>query len=157
MEPTQEIKNEVTDFLKKNNTAVIATVWEGEPYASTIHYVADEDFNIYFLSHRNTAKYLNVSSHQRAAIVVGAGPKHISIQAKGIVDLLVGEQAKAVTEKIEWLKSSHIIEHLPIDEMKKFEDKTPVAFKFEPLEMTFMNLDDDDYPNSKSKEYWKIS
>ena len=156
MNPTPEIKEEVREFIKKNNTCVIATVWKGEPHASTVHYVSDEYFNIYFLSHRNTSKYLNISSQQKASIVIGTGPKHISIQSKGVVDLFVGQGTEDLHQKFYWLKGAHLIEHWPIDEMKKFEDKEPVAFKFEPTEMTFMNLDDDSYPHSKGKEYFTV-
>jgi uncharacterized protein YhbP (UPF0306 family) len=156
MNPTPEINEEVKRFLKKHNTAVVATVWEGEPYASTVHYVSDDDLSIYFLAHRNTNKYLNVSSHQKASVVIGTGPKHISIQARGNLDLSVEKEAEMIIQKFKWLKGSQLIQHWPIEEMAKFEDKEPVAFKFEPLEMTFMNLDDEEYPESKGKEYYQI-
>ena len=89
-------------------------------------------------------------------MVIGTGPKHISIQTKGILNLFVGDGVKPMMEKFKWLKDSHLIEHWPIEEMAKFEDKEPVVFKFEPVEMTFMNLDDEDYPQSKGKEYFQI-
>lgn len=156
MSNIDKIKEEALDFIKKNNTAVIATVYKGEPFASAIHYVADDNWNIYFMSQRNTKKYFNISSQQKASVVIGSGPKHISIQSRGVVDMVTGKVADEVYEKIKWLKGSHIIENLPLEEMNKFKDKKPVAFKFEPLESHFMNLDDDSYPSSQGKEYWQI-
>jgi uncharacterized pyridoxamine 5'-phosphate oxidase family protein len=156
MNSSNSIKEEALTYLKKNNTAVIATIWKGEPHASTVHYIVDDDFNMYFLSHRNTSKYLNISSHQRAAVVVGTGPKHIGVQTKGIVDMVLGKERDKVFGLFHDLKESRSINHWPIEEMKIFEDKSPVAFKFEPLELTFLNLDDDAYPHSKGKNYHQL-
>lgn len=156
MKTLNTLQQEVREFLKNNNTAVIATVWNGEPHASTIHFESDEDMNIYFLSHRNTSKYLNISSHQRAAIVIGTGPKHISIQARGIVDIVVGDAEHEVLEQFKMLKEFNLIENAPTENMAIFEGLDPVVFKFEPLEMTFMNLDDSAYPESLGKDYHKI-
>jgi len=156
MDISEAIKEEVMTFLKTNNTAVLATVMDRLPYASTVHYVIDDDWSIYFLSHRNTSKYLSISAHQRAAVVVGTGPKHISVQAKGIIDICSLEKTKEIQEKFLWLKGSQIIDKMPIEEMKAFSDKNPVAFKFEPLELTFMNLDDEAYPASKGNTYHQI-
>lgn len=151
-----QIKAEAFDFLQKNHTAVIATAHDGELYASAVHYIIDEDWNFYFLSHRNTKKYLNISAKQKASIVVGVGPKHISVQARGIADLFVSEDSKKIVEKFKWIKGSHVIEHWPVEEMAKFEGAEPVVFRVEPLELIFMNLDDDTYPHSKGNEYHKI-
>lgn len=156
MKPTPEIIGEIREFLKNNNSAVIATVWQGDPHASTVHFESDEDFNIYFLAHRNTSKYLNISAKQKAAVVIGTGPKHITIQAKGIVDIVAGDKRKEIMDQFNLLKESKFIENLPIEKMAIFEGKDPVVFKFEPLEMHFMNLDDDKYPKSLSKEYYQV-
>lgn len=156
MDIPDAIKEEVMNFLKTNNTAVIATVMDKLPYASAVHYIIDDEYNIYFLSHRNTSKYLSISANQRAAIVVGTGPKHISVQAKGIVDMCSTETTKEIQEKFLWLKGSQVIDKMPIEEMEIFSDKNPIAFKFEPLELTFMNLDDENYPISKGKTYHQI-
>ncbi len=142
MSVSNEIKKEVLGFIKANNTAVVATILDGQPLASTIHYTSDDDFNIYFFSHRNTDKYVSISADGRAALVIGTGPKHISIQAKGIVSIVAGEAG--------------FISHWPIDEMAKFKDENPVAFKFEPLSLVFMNLDDDTYPSSRGQQYHQI-
>ena len=156
MKTRNKLEEEVMEFIKNNNTAVIATVWNNEPYASTIHYESDEDMNIYFLSHRNTSKYLNISSYQRGALVIGTGPKHISIQARGTVDIVVGELRDQVVEQFKMLKRVSFIENAPTENMEIFEGKDPVVFKFEPIEMTFMNLDNSDYPESLGKDYHKI-
>ncbi len=99
-----EIKKEAYKFLSNNNTAVIATIYKGEPYASTVHFESDEEMNIYFLSHMNTSKYVNVSHHQSGALVVGTGPKHISIQARGITDIVVGDTADEIKKHFNFLK-----------------------------------------------------
>ena len=156
MNSSNQIKEEVMTFLRKSNIAVVATVWNGEPYASAVHYTIGDDWSIYFLAHRNTNKYINISSHQKAVVVVGTGPKHISVQAKGVVDLVVGDEKEKILEKFAWLKGSGLISHWPVEEMAKFQNKEPVIFKFEPLELTFMNLDDDQYPNSKGTDYHQI-
>ncbi len=156
MAVSKEIKEEVVGFLKANNTAVIATALQGQPIASTIHYTSDDDFNIYFFSHRNTDKYVSISSGDQAALVIGTGPKHISIQAKGVVNIIAGEERERASQAFTLLREAGFVTHWPIDEMAKFKDENPVAFKFEPLELTFMNLDDDTYPVSKGHEYHQV-
>lgn len=156
MKVSDEVKEEAMNFLKKNNAAVIATTQGGKVYASTVHYIVDEHWTFYFLAHRNTDKYLNISVSQQAALVVGVGPKHISVQTQGVVDMVVGDERAEILDKFKWLKGSHLIDHWPIEEMTKFENKESVAFKFEPSRLTFMNLDDEEYPRSQSKEYYQI-
>jgi uncharacterized pyridoxamine 5'-phosphate oxidase family protein len=151
-----KLEEEVVEFLKNHNTAVIATVSNNEPYASTIHYESDENMNIYFLSHRNTGKYLNISSNPKTAIVVGTGPKHISIQARGVCEVISGNVREEILEQFKVLKRSNLIENAPTDNMTIFEGKDYEVFKFVPGDMTFMNLDDSDYPESLGKDFHKI-
>ena len=156
METSSKVKEEVLSFLKRNNTAVIATIQKGKPQASTIHYIVDDEWNIYFLTHRNTSKYVNISSNEQVAVVVGTGPKHITVQAMGIAIICAGEEMKRISRQFETLKESPSLQHWPVNEMAKFRDKNPVVFKFEPIELSFMNLDDDDYPYSKSVGYYHV-
>ena len=49
---------EALAFLRSHNTGVLATCGkDGEPHASAIFYVADEKFNIHFLTLFNSRKY----------------------------------------------------------------------------------------------------
>lgn len=152
----EQIKEEVMSFLMANNTAVVSTIFKEEIYSSTIHYIVDEKWNMYFLTQDNSKKYFNISSNQKVAVVVGTGPKHISVQARGIARELMGDDVREILPKFNWLKDSHIIEHWPLEEMDRFQDRNLAVFIIEPLEMLFMNLDDENYPLSQDTKYHQI-
>ena len=83
------IKRIAFDFLKSHKTAVIATTAMGEaPQASTIYYIVDNDFSIYFLTGKETRKFKNLERDNRIAFVVGTGPEVATSQGVGRVTLL---------------------------------------------------------------------
>ena len=152
---------EALSFLQQNNTAAITTVYRNIPFLSTIYYVVDEDFNFYFLTKRGTDKYLNLTLNSNVAVVVGTGPKQISVQARGNAEILDGKEKGLVIKKIIEMVEKKEIKKIPIKEMNRFSPNgnilnTEVVVKVVPQQLIFMNLDDKSYPESISKEYHTI-
>jgi nitroimidazol reductase NimA-like FMN-containing flavoprotein (pyridoxamine 5'-phosphate oxidase superfamily) len=86
MAGTQQKHVKVHDFLKRNPLGVLSTVSPGgEPWGGAIYYVADEDFNFYFVTRTNTAKYHNLDKSPMAALTVADPASQTTVQASGKV------------------------------------------------------------------------
>lgn len=147
------IRKEALEFLYNNPTAVVATVGNGMPFASTVYYIIDESFNMYFATEIDTNKYKNILANGKASYVVGTGPSHISITGQGTAHEIKGEEREAVFDRILDLMLRHHIKRTPVDEMVKAKEKKLAVFKITPQKLTFMNLDDESYPGSISNKY----
>jgi nitroimidazol reductase NimA-like FMN-containing flavoprotein (pyridoxamine 5'-phosphate oxidase superfamily) len=153
----EQSKSDALKFLRENTTAVVATSFNDEPRASTVYYFMDDDFNFYFVTKRNTSKYIHAEANPRAAIVVGTGPEHITIQAFGKVELLVeDDQREKVLGHLMEIREREHITLWPIEELENFKDRNKVIFKISPAQVLFMNLDSKKYPDSISTEYAEI-
>lgn len=153
--------NDALRFLQKNNAAVIATAYKNIPYLATVHYAIDSKFNFYFITKRSTDKYLNLAINSNVALVVGTGPKHISVQARGHADILEGKEKEAAIKKITAMIKEKKIKKWPIKDMKRFNPNgtilnTEIVVRITPQQLTFMNLDDKTYPKSLSNQYHTI-
>ncbi|OHB24301.1 MAG: hypothetical protein A2542_01250 [Parcubacteria group bacterium RIFOXYD2_FULL_52_8] len=153
---------EAKEFLQKNHTAVVASVYRKYVAASTVYYVLDDDLNFFFATRKGTDKYLNFSDNANVALVVGTGPKHISVQVRGHVERLHGEPRAAALERLTQMKQHKKITTWPIKDMVRFhviEKKTEeveIVFRVTPQQLVFMNLDDPHYPASHSSAYHTI-
>ena len=156
MRKYEEIKEDARNFIQHMNTAVIATAFEYQPFASTVYYLADDNFNIYFSTKRNTIKNINAAFNANIAFVVGTGPKHISIQARGAVKIVIGKEKNEILKKLKLQKKRLGSTEWPTKSMVPFKGRPPVVFKITPSELQFMNLDDTTYPRSLSREYHQV-
>ena len=93
----------------------------------------------------------------RAALVVGSGPEHITVQAHGAVELIVedSEKEKIMNMFIEIAKRENI-KNWPIEQLQNFKDRNKVVFKISPEQVLFMNLDSSLYPNSIGNDYVEV-
>lgn len=72
-------------FLKRNKTGVIATAGhDNVPHASAVHYYADDDFNVYFLTLPSSRKFKALSAHPQVAFTVIREDVPQSIQIEGM-------------------------------------------------------------------------
>ncbi len=153
----KEYREDALKFLRENTTAVIATSFNDQPRASTVYYWVDDEFNFYFITKKNTSKYINIEMNPQAAVVVGTGPEHITVQAHGSAELISDEQD--ILEVIEILTTIRAREHIkiwPIEEIEKFKDRSKLVFKIIPEEVSYMNLDSSSHPDSISDDYIQI-
>jgi nitroimidazol reductase NimA-like FMN-containing flavoprotein (pyridoxamine 5'-phosphate oxidase superfamily) len=135
----------------------VATSFNDDPRASTVYYYVDAHFNFYFVTKRNTSKYLNIEMNPRAAFVVGTGPEHISIQGHGTVELIIDEdEHEEMLEHIMDALLDKKVELWPIEELKKFRDRHEILFKIIPHRMFFMNLDSKAHAHTISEEYMQV-
>lgn len=156
--PNQElIRQDVFRFLQENSNAVVATSFKNDPRASTVYFHVDEDLNFYFVTKRKTSKYLNAELNPNAAIVVGTGPEHISVQAHGKIELIVNDEEKnRILNLIVGKQNLKGVKLWPVDELRNLEGSHKVIFKITPDEMFYMNLDSTLHGDTVSDTHMKI-
>ena len=72
-------------FLKRHKTAVLASVSKmGEPHAAMIFYVADDDFNIHFLTRVDTRKFEAIRNNPHVAFTVAGVDIPQTLQIEGV-------------------------------------------------------------------------
>jgi nitroimidazol reductase NimA-like FMN-containing flavoprotein (pyridoxamine 5'-phosphate oxidase superfamily) len=153
----EQMRDDVFKFLQENSTAVIATSYKNDPRASTVYFVIDEEFNFYFITRRNTDKYLNSELNPKAAVVVGTGPAHISVQAHGEIELIVNdEEREKILKLIQAKQSLKNTGMWPIEHLEEFKGKENIIYKIIPDELFYMNLDSPKHPDTVTDEYMKI-
>jgi|SRR3989344_6766911 len=157
MPSKEQIKIDALKFLRENITAVVATSFNDEPRASTVYYFVDDDFIFYFITKRNTSKYLNIEMNPIAAFVVGTGPEHITVQAVGRAEIVVGdEDVERIAKELMEIRAREHIKMWPIEELYKFKDRNKVIFKMTPDKMFYMNIDSGAHPETVSDDYMQI-
>ncbi len=149
------VRQEALQFFKENHSAVIATVSNDvKPQASTIYYVGDNDFGMYFITTRDTQKYRNLKDNKKISVVIGTGPKVITLQGGGTAEEILDPDQKAGVI----VELSHNI-HLrgsrfwPILEL---HDSDAAIFKATFDWMTWLNLDLDSHLETFQDGYYRI-
>ena len=97
------------DFLGQENIGVLATLSpEGSPRARFVYYTFDEQFNIYFLTYKNTRKVTDLEKHSSAAFTVANELVPESIQIEGTVSDVTDEPTsnETIHKLFERLKSN---------------------------------------------------
>jgi len=151
-----EIREEALKFLNENNTGVLATTFNGEPHAATIYYTVDDNFSFYFITKRHTEKYQNLVLSGRVAFVVGTGPEYTTVQARGSVEPIKNGDIEKVLEHFKKMPTLRRPKDWPLNVADVLRGKIPMIFKITPDELTFMNLDDKNYPHSQGTKHHKI-
>lgn len=71
-------------FLKHHKTAVLASASQrGEPHAAMIFYVADDNFNIHFLTRVDTRKFDAIKKNPKVAITIATTDIPQTLQIEG--------------------------------------------------------------------------
>lgn len=76
----------VHDFLNHHPMGVVSTVDDdGTPWGAAVYFIADDDFNIYFVTRADTTKYKNIKHGQVAAFTVADRSTQTTVQLTGEV------------------------------------------------------------------------
>lgn len=68
--PSEVLKGHILDYLSQNKRMSLATSKDNVPWASTVLYAYDPDFNIYFLSDADTRKVQNMLDNPKVAATI---------------------------------------------------------------------------------------
>ncbi len=85
-----DIAQHVKKFLNETKIMQLATVVDGKPWICTLHFVADKDGNIYWLSlpTRRHSQEIAHNPNVAAAIAVKTDMPIIGIQTEGIAEMV---------------------------------------------------------------------
>mgnify|MGYP001599529929 CR=1 FL=1 len=106
---TQDQTGRARSFLLKNTTGVLATATQGGGVrARTVHYAANDAFELYFLTLAGTRKVEDIAANPRAAFVVSDPQAPWTLQIEGtlseqpdttIIDPMVQKLMDTLMEK----------------------------------------------------------
>jgi general stress protein 26 len=89
---SEESKERIYEFLKEHTVGVLATVDpDNNPYASTIYYSIDEDFNLYFTTKKDTQKSDNITHNNKVMVVVSESFTQSTAQFTGFAEIVTDE------------------------------------------------------------------
>ena len=65
-----QLQKYILDYLSKNRRVTLATSEDNVPWASTVMFAYDSDFNIYFISVPNSRKTKNLKANPRVSVAI---------------------------------------------------------------------------------------
>lgn len=65
-----DLKALITEYLSDNQHIQLATVKDGQPWLSTVYFVADDAFNLYWTSGRSRQHSVEILNDSKAAVTV---------------------------------------------------------------------------------------
>jgi general stress protein 26 len=95
-------RKEALAFLLRHKSGVLATVSpEGNVHASTIYYIATDDFNIYLLTLIDSRKYQALLAHPQVAFTVSTPEVPQTLQIEGVaMDISLSDEAAKIKEEL---------------------------------------------------------
>lgn len=80
-------------FAKAHTAGVLATVSKDfMPHASVVYFVADDNFNIYFLTKRDSRKFAAIKAHPQVAFTLGRQDIPQTLQIEGMASELESKE-----------------------------------------------------------------
>lgn len=93
MQPDSTARAEALAFAQSHTAGVLATVSKDyAPHASVVYFVADDSFNIYFLTKRGSRKYAAMMAHPQVAFTLGRQEIPQTLQIEGVASELTGTE-----------------------------------------------------------------
>lgn len=101
-----EQRKKILSFLKHHPMGILSTVTpDGGPWGAAIYYVADENFNFYFVTRVETLKYHNLDTNPVAALTIADPETQVTVQASGhISEVPVEDYTDIVFNKLAKIK-----------------------------------------------------
>src|SRR3989344_3854638 len=89
----RQSRSDALTFLKAHSAGVLSTVSEGgKAHGSAIYYVADDSFNIYFITLKTSRKFANLSENPSVALTVGTQDVPQTLHLEGVAAMLQHEE-----------------------------------------------------------------
>jgi general stress protein 26 len=128
---SEELKNKITQLVKKYPLSVVATVSAGKPFARYMMLVCDEKLNFYSATALNSKKVAQVKDNKNVCAVIGADINDMNNPYAAIY-------GRAEISNNPELKKKIWCDHLK-DYFKGPEDENYIVFKITPDYIEYMS------------------
>jgi nitroimidazol reductase NimA-like FMN-containing flavoprotein (pyridoxamine 5'-phosphate oxidase superfamily) len=81
-------KQFIKKWLKDHKYCVIATSFKDRPWAATVNYTVDDNFNIYISSRPDSLKFQNILSNPTVCLVIDSQTREGTLQIQGLAEPL---------------------------------------------------------------------
>ena len=81
-------KEFIKKWLKGHKYCVLTTSYKDKPWAATVNYKVDDDFNIYILSNPDSLKFQNLLHNPIVSLVIDDQTREGTLQIQGIAQSL---------------------------------------------------------------------
>lgn len=79
-------KDLIRKWLKKHKYCVIATSCQDKPWAATVNYTVDDDFNIYISTRPDSLKFQNILKNPIVCLVIDSQDEKGTLQIQGAAE-----------------------------------------------------------------------
>ena len=147
----------VRDYLEDAKLMQVATVKNNKPWAASVWYVHDKDWNLYFISRHSRRHSLELKKNQNVAgtIVIphtkGSGEKVRGLQFEGPAHDLTGVKEQKTLERANklYLSKYSLAEDIPIENLT---DPDWIATYYVIHPTSFVLFDEVNFPDSPRQE-----
>ncbi len=148
-----DLKKLINDHLKTARVLQLATSANNQPWACNVHFYADDEFNLYWISKPDRRHSKDIASNPKAAITIKihedteAEKYIVGLSAEGTSELLRDEEAKEIGHKY-----GEKLDKEPSLIADILEGRNPHKFyKFTPSSIVL--FDTKNFPNDPRQEY----
>jgi general stress protein 26 len=122
-EEMDRARKDALAFLKAHKTGVLATSpHEGGVHASMVYYIADDAFNVYFLTLVNSRKFKALKEHPQIAFTVATPDVPQTLQMEGMAtDITLDEDASKKKDELFQVLNSNPWFYAPITKLDPSE------------------------------------
>jgi uncharacterized protein YhbP (UPF0306 family) len=154
MKISKKEKNEIFEFLAKHKLMSLGTYYK-LPWAASVYFLFDEEFNFYFLGSPTTLHCRNIAKNPKVSITVADSHQKASDKKKGFQARGVAKKITSILEVKNVLKAWN----------KRHLDTPPLNFKtfskvwksrLHKIELTDMQIFDENQPEESEIRNWKI-
>ena len=154
MKLTSKHKKEVLNYLKNYKLMSLGTYYK-EPWAASVYYLFDEEFNFYFLGSPNTIHCKNIAKNPKVSITIADSRQKAS-------DKKVGFQARGLATKINSITEE---KEVIIAWNKRHLDVPPLTFKtfskvwkskLHKIKLTDIKMFDENMSEKDEERMWKV-
>ena len=143
-------REHITEFLNNHRVGVLATVDNtGKPHAATVYLAYDRQFNVYFVTKKETQKSRNLQDTGRAAIAIYDADSQSTVQAEGMATEVTDSQlAEGIITEIWSVALKTSFSHIPPTSKLTAGGYIVYRLSAPSLRMaTFNRSDSEDYEN----------
>jgi general stress protein 26 len=129
-------------FLKQHPMGVLSTVSkDGAPWGAAIYYVADEDFNFYFVTRIETFKYQNLDKNPFVALTIADSDSQTTVQVAGKISKVpVEDYMDIVFDKLAKVKPKD--DHNWVPPLTKVHKGNFMPLRITPTKVQYANYKD---------------